>query len=111
MIENILVFLPIIVLIVMALLTKKMAESMIAAAMLAILLKYREDFLPGIVESFYNTASSSSFQFALFMLMGFGGMIKLFQESGALISFGNWAAKYASGKKKAGHPYNQSFHV
>lgn len=100
MIENILVFLPIIVLIVMALLTKKMAESMIAAALLAILLKYRETFLPGIVESFYNTASSASFQFALFMLMGFGGMIKLFQESGALISFGNWAAKYASGKKK-----------
>lgn len=100
MIETILVFLPIIVLIVMALLTKKMAESMIAAALLAVLLKYREDFLPGIVETFYSTASSSSFQFALFMLMGFGGMIKLFQESGALISFGNWAAKHASGKKK-----------
>ena len=100
MLETILVFLPIIVLIVMALLTKKMAESMIAAAFLAIILKYREDFLPGIVETFYSTASSSSFQFALFMLMGFGGMIKLFQESGALISFGNWAAKYASGKKK-----------
>ena len=100
MMSNVLVFLPIIVLVVTALLTKKMAESMIAAALLAILIYYKEDFLTGIVESFYNTLSDSSYQFAMLMLMGFGGMIKLFQESGALVSFANWASKHASGKKK-----------
>lgn len=98
--SNILVFLPIIVLIVMALLTKRMAESMIAAALLAILIRYREDFLYGIVESFYATISDPSYQFAVFMLIGFGGMIKLFQESGALLSFADWASRHASGKKK-----------
>lgn len=100
MFSNILVFLPIIVLVVTALLTKKMAESMIAAALLAILICYKEHFLTGIVESFYNTLADSSYQFALLMLIGFGGMIKLFQESGALVSFADWAAKHASGKKK-----------
>ena len=100
MFSNILVFLPIIVLVVTALLTKKMAESMIAAALLAILICYEEHFLTGIVESFYNTLADSSYQFALLMLIGFGGMIKLFQESGALVSFADWAAKHASGKKK-----------
>lgn len=73
---------------------------MIAAALLAILIYYRGDFLAGIVESLYATISDPSYQFAVFMLIGFGGMIKLFQESGALVSFGNWAAKHASGQKK-----------
>ena len=89
MADIILTLLPLTFLIATALITKKMAESMIAAALLAMVILYRGDFLGGTIDSLYNTLSNSSYQFVIFILVGFGGMIKLLQESGALSGFNN----------------------
>ncbi len=37
----------------------------------------------------------------MILLLGFGGMIKLFETSGALMGFGNVLSKYATGPKKS----------
>ena len=100
MADTILTLLPLTFLIATALITKKMAESMIAAALLAMVILYRGDFLGGTIDSLYNTLSNSSYQFVIFILAGFGGMIKLLQESGALSGFNNLASGLASGPRK-----------
>ena len=48
----------------------------------------------------YQTLSDESYQFVLIILMGFGGMVKLLQESGALLGFGKFVHKFATGQKK-----------
>lgn len=98
--NTIIVFLPIIVLIVLAIKTKNMAAAMITAAILAALFYYKENIITGLVERMYMTLADSSYQFALFMLVGFGGMIKLFQESGGLSGFGDFVSKFATGQKR-----------
>ena len=57
MLNTILVFLPLIVLLVLALTTKRMAESMTAATFLALLILHRENFISGTIDSFYKTLS------------------------------------------------------
>ena len=100
MLHNIIIFLPLITLIVMALLTKRMAESMTVAMLLAMFLLYKQNILTGTIEMLYNTLTNPSFQFILIILLAFGSLIKLLQDSGALLGFGNWISKYASGPKK-----------
>lgn len=98
--EQILIFVPLVTLITMALLTRKMAESILTAAMLAMILLHGTNVLTGTIEDLYGTLSNSSYQFVVFILFGFGGMIRLFQESGALLGFATWVSKFASGPKK-----------
>lgn len=97
---NLIVFIPITVLIAGALITRKIAPSMIAAAFLAAVIIYRGNFFSGFIEMIYKTLSNPSYQFVLIILAGFGGLIKLFQESGALLGFGNLLSRYAHGPKK-----------
>ena len=104
MLHNIIIFLPLITLIVLALLTKRMAESMTVAMLLAMFLLYKQNILNGTIEMLYATLTNPSFQFILIILLAFGSLIKLLQDSGALLGFGNWISKFASGPKR---PYNR----
>ena len=99
--DNVIAFIPLAFLIVLTLATKKMAESMTAAVILAALLLYRQNFLSGIADLAYGVLSDSSFQFVLMIMVGFGGMITLFQESGALIGFRRAIERVASGQKRS----------
>lgn len=101
MIHNVIAFLPLVVLIVLALKTRKMAESMIAAVFLATILVYKQGFLSGMLDTAYEVLSDSSFQFVLLIMVGFGGLITLLQESGALLGFRDLLEKFASGPKKS----------
>lgn len=101
MIHNVVAFLPLVVLIVLALKTRKMAESMIAAVFLATILVYKQGFLSGMLDTAYEVLSDSSFQFVLLIMVGFGGLITLLQESGALLGFRDLLEKFASGPKKS----------
>lgn len=87
MLEILMAFAPLIFLIVYALKTRRMAESMVLATLLAMALLHRQHFLTGTIDGLYAVLSSSSYQFALCVIIGFGGMITLFQESGALMGF------------------------
>ena len=90
---------PILVLITGALLTKKISESMIAASIVGVILVYKGDFFDGYVDTMYEVLTNDSYQFILIIVMCFGAAVKLFQESGCLIGFGNFISKIASGPK------------
>ena len=66
-----------------------MAESMILATLLAMVLLHRQHFLTGTIDAMYATLSNSSYQFALCVIIGFGAMI-------ALMGFRDLLAKVAS---------------
>ncbi len=91
---------PITVLITGALLTKRIAEMMILSSFIGAVLVYKGAFFSSYIQLMYGVLSNPSYQFVLIILMGFGGMIKLFQNSGALLGFGNVMSKYAEGPKK-----------
>lgn len=97
--DTIIAFIPLTVLIIGALATKRIAEMMILASFLGTVFLYGRNFFSGYIDMIYQTLSNSSYQFVLIILVGFGGMIKLFQESGALLGFGNLVHKFARGQK------------
>ena len=92
--------LPIIVLMVGALLTKRIMEMLILATFTGVALLYGADIFSGFLEVLYETLSSWSLQLVFIILFVFGGLIKLFQTSGALSGFGDTLSKYANGPKK-----------
>lgn len=100
MLEILMAFAPLIFLIVYALKTRRMAESMVLATLLAMALLHRQHFLTGTIDDLYAVLSSPSYQFALCVIIGFGGMITLFQESGALMGFRDLLLKVAWGPKR-----------
>lgn len=100
MMDAVLAFLPTTVLMVGALITKRIAEMMVLSSVIGAVLVYKEDFFSGFIDMLYGALSNSSYQFVLIILIGFGGMIRLFQESGALMGFGRLVSRFASGPKK-----------
>lgn len=92
--------LPIIVLIVGALLTKRIMEMLVLATITGVVILSGGGFLGCFVDVLYETLSSWSLQFVFIILFAFGGLIKLFQTSGAISGFGDILSKYASGPKK-----------
>lgn len=98
--DNIVAFIPIIVLMTGALLTRKIAEMMIIASFLGAIFVHKGNFFSGYIDMMYQTLSNDSYQFVIIILMCFGAMIKLFQDSGAMAGFGKAVAKIADGPKK-----------
>ena len=53
-------FLPLAFLIVYALKTRKMADAMVLATLLAVLLVHRQHFFTGLIDAMYTTLGNSS---------------------------------------------------
>ena len=98
--EIIMAFAPLTFLIIYALKTRRMAESMVLATLLAMVLLHRQHFLTGTIDALYAQLSNSSYQFVLCIIIGFGGMITLFQESGALMGFRDLLLRVARGPRR-----------
>lgn len=98
--ESIMAFASLTFLIIYALKTRRMAESMALATLLAMVLLHRQHFLTGTIDALYAQLSNSSYQFVLCIIIGFGGMITLFQESGALMGFRDLLLRVAKGPKR-----------
>ena len=98
--HTVMAFLPLAFLIVYALKTRKMADAMVLATLLAVLLVHRQHFFAGLIDAMYTTLGNSSYQFALCSILGFGGMISLFQASGGLMGFRDLLAKAANTPRK-----------
>lgn len=96
MLHAVLAFIPLLFLIIYAIKSRKMADAMVLATLLAMVLVHRERFITGTIEAMYATLSSSSYQFALCVIISFGGMIALFQASGGLMGFRDLLARVAS---------------
>lgn len=91
---------PITVLIIGALITKRMAEMIIVSTVVAAIIIYKQSFITGYAEMLYASLANPSFQFLLILLLGFGALIKLFEKSGSLLGFGNIMSKIATTQKK-----------
>lgn len=75
---------PILILILGVLITKKIAPMMILASICGAVILYGSDILSGYISMMYGVLSDPTYQFVLILLLLFGAMIRLFQKSGAL---------------------------
>ena len=94
-------FLPLATLLILAVTTRKMAESMIAATGVALILLHRNNIVYGALDSFYNTLSNESFQFCVLIVFSFGIVVRLFQESGGLQGFAVFMKKFIKGPRSS----------
>lgn len=92
---------PIAILIIGVLVTKRIIEMMLVSVTVAMIMYYKAGFLSGFVGALYQTVSTEGYQFLLFLVLGFGALIRLFEKSGALIGFSNAVQKIAKTKKRA----------
>ncbi len=91
---------PIAVLIIGVLITKKMPEMIILSSIVGAALVFKTGIFDGYVGWIYGALSNESYQFLLILLLGFGAIIKLFEKSGALQGFANAIGKFADTPKK-----------
>ncbi len=91
---------PIAVLIIGVLITKKMPEMIIFSSIVGAALVFKTDIFNGYVGWVYGALSNESYQFLLILLLGFGAIIKLFEKSGALQGFANAIGRFANTRKK-----------
>ncbi len=92
---------PIIVLILGALITKRMVETLIVSSLIGAVIIYHQHFFTGFVGLIYEVLSDDTYQFALILIMSVGAMMKLFERSGALYSFRKKLSKYAYTRKRS----------
>ncbi len=92
--------LPIIVLIVLVMMTRRMTESMFIASLLAAILAYGPAFLTGYIEMLYAALGNESFQLLLLVAGAFGGMIALLEKSGAMFGFRKMMVRFCTGPEK-----------
>ena len=99
--SGILACLPIVVLIVGALVTKKMSEMIVVASFLAAILQFKGGFFTGYLDMLYGVLSDDTFQLILIILLGFGAMTTMFEKSGGIGGFAAFIGKYANTRKKS----------
>lgn len=99
--EGLISCIPIAVLIIGLLITKRMAEMMILSSFIGAVLVFKGGFFGGWIGMMYQVLGDASYAFLLFILLGFGAMIKLFEGSGAFEGFANIISKFAKGRKSA----------
>ena len=94
-------FLPLATLLTLALVTRKMAESMIAATAVGLILLHKTNIVEGTLDSFYETFANTSFHFCVLIVFCFGIVVKLFQESGGLLGFAEFMKRVIKGPRSA----------
>lgn len=87
---------PVFTLIVLVLITHRMAESMFVASMLSAVLAYKSEFFSGYVELIYKALSNSSYQLLLMVSCLFGGMIMLLEKSGSMYGFQKCLSRFCT---------------
>ena len=92
--------LPVLVLIVLVMITRRMVESMFVASLLAAILAYGSDFINGYIQMLYAALSNESFQLLLIVACAFGGMITLLKKSGAMFGFQKKMVRLCTGPRK-----------
>jgi tetracycline resistance efflux pump len=74
---------------------------MILASVLGAILVHKAGFFGGWIDMLYASIANPSYDFLLFILLGFGALIKLFEESGAFLGFSSILSKVVRGPKSA----------
>ncbi len=91
---------PVLILIVGVLVTKRMTESLILSSVTAVIMCDGTNAITAYVEKMYTVLSSSSFQLLILVSLGFGGMIALLEKSGSMLGFGKTMERISSSRPK-----------
>jgi tetracycline resistance efflux pump len=92
---GILSLVPILILIIGALITKRISEMIIATSLIGAILVYKEAFFSGYITMMYDVLSNSTYQFILINVLCFGAFSRQLQKSGALTGFRRLIANYS----------------
>ncbi len=92
---------PICVLMIGVIITKKMPEMLLLSTFIGSIILYKTGFLSGYIGMLYQALSNGSYQFLFFILLGFGPLMALFDKSGSLLGFSGIISKFAKTQKRA----------
>lgn len=92
---------PIIVLIIGAIITKKMPHMLLLASLIGAIILCGTNFFGGWVDIMYKALANGSCQYILLILVCSSAMIRLLEKSGAMLGFRNLIAKLATNEHKA----------
>ena len=92
---------PLILMVVLVIVTKRVFESMIIPIILVFVLKDGTGFIGGFVDSFYEVMAEGTFPWILMMLTLFGALIQLLLESGGIDGFRRLALRYIKAERSS----------
>ena len=91
---------PLAILIIGALITRRIIEPAVISSVVSVLMEYRTGFVAGYVEKMYQVLSDPSFQLLVIVAAGFAGLSALLEKSGAMLGFRGILEKLCTTKKK-----------
>lgn len=101
MAQGILAGIPLLMLILGALFTRRITEPAFAASVVAVIFLYGENAVQGYIEKMYEVLSNPSFQLLVIVALGFGGLSALLEKSGAMLGFRRILEKVCISRKSA----------
>lgn len=93
--------LPLILMLVMVVTTKKIFESMLIPLIMVFILKDGTNFVFGFIDSIYETFAEETYPWILLMLTLFGAFISLLINSGGTRGFRKLATKYIKSQRSS----------
>ena len=93
--------LPIIVMVVLVVTTKKVFEPLIVSVVLVFIFKDGTGFLTGIIDAIYEVFAGDTYPWVLLMLTLFGALIQLLLESNAVAGFRGMALKFIKSERSS----------
>lgn len=100
MAKGLLAGIPILILILGVLITKRMTESLIISSVTAVIMCDGVHAVSAYVDKMYLVLSSPSFQLLIMVALGFGGMITLLEKSGSMLGFGKTMERISHSPRK-----------
>lgn len=91
---------PLFILIVGALWTRRIIEPACISSIVAIIMEYGTGAVSGYVEKMYTVMTNGSFQLLVIVAVGFAGISALLEKSGAMLGFRHILEKLCTSKKK-----------
>ena len=92
---------PILVLMIGAVITKKMPQMLMLASFIGSIIIFGKGFFTGWIDIMYEALANGSDQYILLILVCSGAMIRLLEKSGAMLGFKNMIARLAKNEHKA----------
>lgn len=92
---------PLILMVVSVIVTKRVFESMIIPIILVFVFKDGTGLIGGFVDSFYEVMAEGTFPWILMMLTLFGALIQLLLESGGIDGFRRLALRYIKAERSS----------
>ena len=96
---GILTLLPIVVVVALALISKRTLEPLLAGSVVAYIIISGWDFPARWVDAFFNVASNREYQWVFMVCLLFGSLITLLGASHGTLGFSKWLGKLCRGPK------------